>query len=331
MSGFPSPLRLIRTSLIVFRLPTQNGDWRDQLASDGYVVVKGSIPLERAQKHQQNAFSWLKSFDPNLKFDDPSTWKDATLPIQTDRNTYEHYGVVHEKFMWDARMEPGVRDAFAKVWGTDELIVSFDSLNITLPNLKTQRAPWPHVDQAPRKRGLHCVQGIINLSHAGPEDGSLVVIPGSHALIEEFFDTQTDPQSWEWRDNRYFSEKDMEFFSSRGLQPRKVLAEPGDLILWDSRTIHWGGEPTEKSDTIRTVIYAAYAPAKLASKEALAEKRRVFDNYGATTHWPHDNIRLRETLAHFPDGVADPRNRSEPLEKPPLTDTLLKLAGAKAY
>jgi len=262
---------------------------------------------------------------------DPSTWTKAKLPVQTKLNTYEHYSVVHERFMWEARMEPGVTDAFAKVWGTDELLVSFDSLNITLPNLKPARAPWPHVDQAPRKRGLHCVQGIINLSRAGPEDGSLVVVPGSSALVEGFFDTQTDPATWGWKDNRYFSEADMDYFRSRGLAPLRIEADPGDLILWDSRTVHWGGEPTEKSDTIRTVIYAAYAPAKMATSEALAEKRRVFNAHGATTHWPHDNIQLRELRAHLPDGTLDPRHREEPLEKPEHSDRLLRLAGVKAY
>lgn len=273
----------------------------------------------------------MKSFDPNLDFEDPSTWKIENLPVQTKLNTYENYGVIHERFMWDARMEPGVLDAFAKVWGTDELLVSFDSLNITLPGLKPVRTPWPHVDQAPRKRGLHCVQGIINLSHAGPEDGSLVVVPGSHRLNEEFFDTQTNPADWEWRDNRYFSEKEMEWFQTRGLKPVKVLAEPGDLILWDSRVIHWGGEPTQKSDTIRTVIYAAYAPRKMASKESLEEKKRVFELNGATTHWPHDNIKVRDMQVRLPDGSIDPRNRSEPLEKAEHTDRLLKLAGVTAY
>lgn len=233
--------------------------------------------------------------------------------------------------MWEARMEPGVLDAFAKVWGTDELIVSFDSLNITLPNFKPARVPWPHIDQAPRKQGLHCVQGIINLSHAGPEDGSLVVVPSSHALVEEFFNTKTNPADWEWRDNRYFSEEDMDWFHVHGLKPIKVLAEAGDLILWDSRTIHWGAEPTSKSNTIRTVIYAAYAPAKLASTKALVEKGRVFNAYGATTHWPHDNIKLRDLQARRPDGTVDTRNRTEPLEKPAYSDRLLKLAGLKAY
>lgn len=294
-------------------------------------MVKGAIPAERARYYQQKAIEWLQSFDPSLDVTDPSTWKLDRLPVQTDRNTYEHYGVVHERFMWEARQEPGVIDAFAKIWGTNELIASFDSLNVTLPNFKKARAPWPHIDQAPRKRGLHCVQGIINLSHAGEEDGSLVVIPGSHRYVEEFFDTKTKPEDWEWRDNRYFNDEDMEFFRARGLAPKKVLAEPGDLILWDSRTIHWGGEPTEKSETVRTVIYAAYAPRGLASMEVLEAKVRVFDAFGATTHWPHDNIKLRDTVVHLPDGTVDPRNRTDPLEKPERTDQLLRLAGVLAY
>jgi ectoine hydroxylase-related dioxygenase (phytanoyl-CoA dioxygenase family) len=305
--------------------------WLEDLAIQGYAVVKRAVPADRAAQYQKKAIEWLQTFDPNMQPQDPSTWKTENLPLQTDRNTYEHYSVVHENFMWQARQEPGVINAFQKVWGTNELLVSFDSLNVTLPNLKKARAPWPHVDQAPRKRGLHCIQGIINLSHAGPEDGSLVVVSGSSALTEEFFDNHTDPATWEWKDNRYFDEKDMEWFFARGCKVTKVLAEPGDLILWDSRTIHWGGEPTEKSNTVRTVIYAAYAPAKLASSAAIEEKQKIWNVWGATTHWPHDNIRLRDLQASYPDGTPDPRHRSEPLEKPEPTDLLLKLAGVKAY
>lgn len=229
-------------------------------------------------------------------------------------------------------MEPGVLEAFAKIWGTNELLVSFDALNVTLPNLRPVRDPWPHIDQAPRKRGLHCLQGIINLSHAGPDDGSLVAVPGSHRLVEEFFETETDPSSREFKDNRYFTKEDMTWFEQRGLRPVKVTAEPGDLIIWDSRTIHWGGEPEPvRSNVVRTVIYAAYAPAKMASPEALAQKKKVFDLHGSTTHWPHDNIKIRTSQAKLPDGSLDPRHRSEPMDKATQTNQLLQLAGVLAY
>ena len=31
------------------------------------------------------------------------------------------------------KSEPGVIEPFSKLWGTDELLVSFDTVNITLP------------------------------------------------------------------------------------------------------------------------------------------------------------------------------------------------------
>lgn len=310
------------------------GDFRDQLLSDGYVVIKGAIPSERAVQYQQKAFEWLQSFDKGLDIDDPTTWTRGNLPVHSKLNTFDNYCVVHEKFMWEARQEPGVIEPFAKIWGTQELLVSFDSLNVTFPGRrdKPPRAPWPHVDQSPLKRGLHCVQGIINLSHVGPEDGSLMLLPRSSQLYNEFLDTQTDPEKWETKDWRRFSDKEMEWWEKeKGLKPVKVHAEPGDLILWDSRTIHWGGEPTEKSNVIRTVIYASYSPANLATKEALEEKRRVFSVYGATTHWAHDNIYLRPLEARLPDGSLDPQNRDKPRDQPEMTDQLLKLAGVKPY
>ena len=62
------------------------------------------------------------------------------------------------------RREPGVLAAFEKLWNTDELIVSYDTINLTLPNASKMGGskPWPHVDQAPERQGLSCVQGIIN-------------------------------------------------------------------------------------------------------------------------------------------------------------------------
>ncbi|PWY94520.1 hypothetical protein BO94DRAFT_563149 [Aspergillus sclerotioniger CBS 115572] len=315
------------------RIKATHGDFRDELHENGYVVIKNAIPRERALQYQQKAFDWVTSFDTPLDMNDPSTWKAENLPVQSKLNTFDNYGVVHEKFMWDARMEPGVVDAFAKVWETDELLVSYDSLNITFPNRedKPARPPWPHIDQSPFKRGMHCIQGIISLSPAGPEDGSLMCLPRSHTFNDEFFDTQTDPKGWETKDWRRFSEDEMKWWAGKGLHAIKVTTEPGDLILWDSRTVHWGGEPTEKSNVIRTVIYASYSPARLATEEAIEEKRRVFSVYGATTHWAHDNIFLRPLVARRPDGTIDPKDRKEPLEKPDMSDRMLKLAGVIPY
>lgn len=36
------------------------GDWRDDLARDGYAVIKGAIPRERADKYADQMFTWLE-------------------------------------------------------------------------------------------------------------------------------------------------------------------------------------------------------------------------------------------------------------------------------
>jgi len=230
-------------------------------------------------------------------------------------------------------MEPGVLDTFAKIWGTEDLLVSFDALNVTFPNRKDipRLGGWEHVDQSPFRRGCHCVQGILNLSPSGPEDGGLMAYPGSHRLVDEFFDTMTEKSEWDMMDLFSFDEKQLQWFWERGVVPEKVCAEVGDLILWDSRTIHYGSVPTEKSDQIRTAIYSTYTPARLASEETLAKKAEIFGNWGGTTHWPHDNIRVREVKTFLEDGTRDPKDRDAPLEPPELTDQLLKLAGVKKY
>jgi ectoine hydroxylase-related dioxygenase (phytanoyl-CoA dioxygenase family) len=240
--------------------------------------------------------------------------------------------------MWDARMEPGVLNAFSKLWGTDELLVSFDCLNVTLPNRPDlpARAPWQHIDQSPNKRGLHCVQGIINLCSSGPDDGGLVVYPGSHLLNDEFFDAHPNSALKQLRNDIYLFPKDeLEWFEQRGLQPHKVCAELGDLILWDSRTIHYGADATEAGKHIRTAIYATYMPACLAKEEQLEKKRKVFDEFGSTSHWPYEHIEpgAQKAKPLLPDGSIDPRaeRRKEPLEKPVHSAKLLKLAGVLPY
>lgn len=39
---------------------TNYGDWRDDLARDGYAVVKGAIPRERADAYANRMYEWLE-------------------------------------------------------------------------------------------------------------------------------------------------------------------------------------------------------------------------------------------------------------------------------
>lgn len=54
---------------------------------------------------------------------------------------------------------------FAELYGTNELLSSFDSINVTRPGTDATGG-WLHVDQAPLKKGLQCIQGLVNLVDA---------------------------------------------------------------------------------------------------------------------------------------------------------------------
>lgn len=58
--------------------------------------------------------------------------------------------------------------------GTDALLSSFDSINVMRPPAATGQAPgaaWWHTDQAPRRNGLECIQGLLNLTPCGLDAG----------------------------------------------------------------------------------------------------------------------------------------------------------------
>ncbi|KAH3661506.1 hypothetical protein OGAPHI_006353 [Ogataea philodendri] len=309
------------------------GDWRDELLENGYVVVKNVIPREKAREYQKQAFKWMNRFSDKFDPQNPETWVRENLPPSSKINSFSTHCLPHEKFIWDVRMEPGVLKAFEDLWGTEKLVVSFDAMNVTFPNRKDKEplAAWPHVDQSPYLRGMQCSQGIVSLSDSGPEDGGLVVYRGTHKLVDEFFDTVVPKEEWNEKNFHTMTKDQLQWFLDRGCEEVKVECEAGDLIIWDSRTIHWGKEPSETSKTIRTAVYACYTPVEFASQKCLDDKKAIFESWEGTTHWSHGEVLRRSRKAYHPDGTEFENNRDEPFEKPVLSDRLLQLAGAKSY
>jgi hypothetical protein len=67
---------------------------------------------------------------------------------------YFAYGSPHEKMAWEARTEPKVMEIFENLWETNELISSFDGMNISLPRRKDLNwNPRPHCDQNQNRKG----------------------------------------------------------------------------------------------------------------------------------------------------------------------------------
>ncbi|KAJ9113859.1 hypothetical protein QFC19_000052 [Naganishia cerealis] len=215
-------------------------DFLQELHTKGYVVVPGVIPEEQAARYVADANDWLKGFGRGFDINDKSTWNVENLPPHFRGGLYNALGVGHEDLLWRIRLEPGLIDVFSKVWGTDELLVSFDlpkavavrfisdgaNFSVPLPPSQIQNAgaPWPHVDQSPLKRNMECIQGIANLAANGEDDGGLMILDGSFPLYNEFFDAHEDDQpegGWPKFDSYHHTAKQLQWFYDRGCTWKK--------------------------------------------------------------------------------------------------------------
>ncbi|KEF52428.1 uncharacterized protein A1O9_11669 [Exophiala aquamarina CBS 119918] len=101
---------------------TNYGDWRDDLNRDGYAVIKGAIPKTRAGEYSDKFYSYIEDFGLGYSRHDPSTVRKEKLPVLNEKGMILHYGVTHEKWVWDIRSEPGVVEAFERVYDDTDLI-----------------------------------------------------------------------------------------------------------------------------------------------------------------------------------------------------------------
>ncbi|KAJ5766167.1 uncharacterized protein N7511_003783 [Penicillium nucicola] len=303
------------------------GDFRDDILQNGYAVVKGAIARDRALKYADDIYTWLEEFNLGFDRNDRSTIHKDHLPDINEKGMCLGYGISHESFTWAVRQEPAVVGAFEKVYDTEDLIVSFDSVNIGFPNRMDIKpnSPWPHQDQDPEKPGFRCLQGLVNLLPNGPQDGGLIVCKGAHLLSEEFHANFKDEERiWSWTKEWYgFTEAGQAWLKDKGCEWIKVEAEPGDLLLWDSRTPHYNVSSETNQD--RFCVYTCFMPVADATKEQLQTKKMAFEETKMTTHWP--NAMHVVDLPVFRNGEADPYNRSKPRESVKLTERGYRLTG----
>lgn len=86
-----------------------------------------------------------------------------------------------------------------------------------------------------------------------------------------------------WNPEWYgFTDAGMKWLADHGTKWTKICAEPGDLLLWDSRTPHYNLSSTTQQS--RFCVYTCYMPASEATQEELKRKKVAFEGWFGTTH-----------------------------------------------
>eukprot|EP00299_Pterocystis_sp_00344_P014370 c7111_g1_i6.p1 GENE.c7111_g1_i6~~c7111_g1_i6.p1 ORF type:complete len:314 (-),score=48.73 c7111_g1_i6:40-981(-) len=272
-----------------FNLETK--EWKSYLHTHGYVVIADVVNPEQITRAKDLFWNWIEGIRNGVDRKDLNTWND--WPERPRKGIFYTDGIGQSEFMWFLRSIPAVRAVFAELWETEDLITSFDGANAFRPwqfneEWKTVGG-WYHTDQnAMRSSGFQCAQGLVTLFDVTAETGGFVAVPQSHnhhtdVCLRAGATTRS-------HDFIQIKAKDPVFTACPA--PSMICCKAGDIVLWDSRTIHCNApairRPAKtKSDLLRLVGYICMCPRHTATKKILDQRKEAFAKQITTSHYPN--------------------------------------------
>lgn len=310
----------------------ESKDTKKNIEEYGVAIIPSVLNKDEIDDMRKGMWSYLghvtQNFEKPIKEEDPSSWVEYQKLYPKHAMLLQQYGIGHHQFVWDVRQNPNVVKVFSELWSVKEedLLVSFDGASFHFPPEETNRGwyrkTWYHTDQSYFKPGFECVQSWVTAYDVDEGDATLAFMEGSNKHHKDFQDIMQISDKSDWYKH---SGEEQSVYETFGCQEKRIRCKAGDMVLWDSRTIHCGTEPIKGRDKIkiRNVVYICMLPRSLSNDANLKKKRKAFEELRMTTHWPH-----KPKL--FP---INPRTYGGPLpnviqvEKPELSDLGKRLAG----
>lgn len=255
---------------------------------DGYIVLPGILSPDEADTELARAWNFIETVSPGVNRKDRSTWwptgqePDVWPCAQRDMFQLHQagwlFGELREKF---------ASRIFEPLYGTRALHVSKDGFTFQRPidSKPLKQTPNDHFDQGTRWMGLQCIQGSVALTDQSAEDGCFQVWPGSHRFREQLL--RGRPAEKGRQDFLILSGQEREYLENRGISPRRVPVNRGDVVLWRSDVAHCGGPPLKGCETHRLVAYVCCLPAALTPDPVYSQKRLAYEKLQTSGHYPN--------------------------------------------
>lgn len=178
----------------------------------------------------------------------------------------------HSSTMWSLRFL--VKKYFEKIWQDSDLVSCFGGNIVYNSNFSL---PW-HIDQNNsstnnlNNHDFSCLQGVLALSYSDCTD----FLCGSHKYFNSLSKRCCSNNPFEWE---YYEIPKNDCIWNKGLSIYTPQLFPGDLLIFDSRTIH----RVNKSHN-RSVAYISMFPRKLIKNNILRLRYNAFKKAANTTH-----------------------------------------------
>ena len=164
----------------------------DYLDEHGYVVIANALTNDEAATAVSKLWDYLEALGTGINRNDPNTWDNERWPTAVHGGILPGHGIGQCDAQWYIRDVPNVRQSFAAVWDTEELLVSFDGVSLWRPwsfnpEWKTGLGgSWLHIDQHPLGRpGKQCVQGLVNLLPTTSDTTGCTSLDTSLSLVSD--------------------------------------------------------------------------------------------------------------------------------------------------
>ena len=301
---------------------------------DHYGVAIVPNVLDESEINHMNDGMWdylehvTQKFAIPMNRQDKSSWIEYLKLYPKHSMLLQQYGIGHSQHIWDIRQNPKVANVFSEVWNTkaDELLTSFDGASFHFPPEDTHRGwyrkTWYHTDQSYFRPDFECIQSWITGYDVDDGDATLAFMESSNTYHKEFQDTFKITDKSDWYKH---SEEEQSFYEKKGCQEKRIRCKAGDMVLWDSRTIHCGTEPVKNrpNPKLRNVAYICMKPRHFSTEANLRKKRKAFDELRMTTHWPEKS----KLFSKNPRTYGGPLPDVTEIPRPNLSELGMKLAG----
>lgn len=299
----------------------------------GVAIIPNVLNDDETKNMQVGMWDYLEhitqKFDTPITQDNKESWREYSKLFPKHSMLLQQWGIGHAQFIWDLRQNEKIVDIFSKIWKCphEDLLVSFDGASFHFPPEVTNKGwyrnnMWYHTDQSYTRNDFECIQSWVTAYDVKKNDATLAFLENSNKYHQDFAKEYDIKDKSDWYK---LTEEELQFYYDLGCEEKKITCKAGDLVCWDSRTIHCGTEPTKQRENqdFRNVAYICMMPRQKSTAALIKKKQKALLDKRTTNHWAN-----KPKL--FP---VNPRTYGQPLPTvvdipdPVLTKLGKKLAG----